>query len=944
MRKRLVILLLLSWFHCMCIAQQTIVNQFDKENKTAATDINDSSYYQIQIKPSAPKNFKNNIRLKALRQVTDNDFIISGLFLKNIPAQNKFIKHTQPAGALWKLSENISQISSSKEERDKQYRYYLQATNASVIEAIKNLLQKEEKLQHAAGQNIFSLLTTYNRIEKLFLNNNNIIFIDVIKKNPAAELGTPGFDLSANKINLVQNKYPAVTGGGMHVSIKEEYYDTTDIDIKGRYEISPLASKNITNHANFIATIIAGAGNSVYYAKGVAPQAFISSSSFEQILPEAEVYYKQNNITVQNHSYGADIDNEYGLNAVAFDKSANADTNLLHILSSGNSGTTSSTNGIYTAINEYANLTGNFKMAKNIITVGAVDSLGKIVPLSSSGPAYDGRIKPELTAFQQNGTSEAAALVSGTTLLLQQYYKSLHGTALPSALAKAILINSADDINIPGPDYKTGFGNLNAFAAMNLIKANTIAIGTVSQDEKKIFSIDVPANAVNLKLTLAWNDTAATAASPKALVNDLDMELTMPANTQSWKPWVLNSFPNIDSLRLPAIRKKDSLNNVEQITIENPAAGNYQIEINGYDIATAGQPFYIAYSWDTANEFTWQRPAKTDFAEAKTKSILRWQTTFSGSGDIEYSLADNNWLPVASNIDLTKNYLYWNVPDTISPALIRVKINNQYFYSDTFIITTLLKPTTGFICGDSVFIYWNKIKNISSYQLYRLGEKYLGSFATVTDTTAIIAKSILNEPYIAVAPVLNGTPAIKSYAFDYTKQGAGCFINSFYTDNNNNTAGLHLTLGTLFNIASISFEKQNASGYTTIASPLLNGSLRYDAGFSPLKNGINYFRVKIVLANGQIIYSNNEAVYYATAGQYVLFPVPVKRNNDINIITASPEGETISIIDAAGRIILQQKINTVKEIISTSLLQPGLYFYRITKNGLKVSAGKLIVL
>ncbi len=62
-------------------------------------------------------------------------------------------------------------------------------------------------------------------------------------------------------------------------------------------------------------------------------------------------------------------------------------------------------------------------MSKNTLSVGAVDSQGKVSPLSSRGPAYDGRIKPELVAYGEGGTSEAAALVSGVSLLLQQAYR-----------------------------------------------------------------------------------------------------------------------------------------------------------------------------------------------------------------------------------------------------------------------------------------------------------------------------------------------------------------------------------------------------------------------------------------------------------------------------------------------------------------------------------------
>ncbi len=281
--------------------------------------------------------------------------------------------------------------------------------------------------------------------------------------------------------------YPLINGAGKSVSVKEQFYDTTDIDLKGRLLVSPFASATITNHANFIATLIAGGGNSVYYAKGAAWGANISSSSFENVLPDPNSYYAVNNITVQNHSYGSAIDNNYGLNAVAFDKSAHDNPGLLHVFSAGNSGSSTSTLGMYSGIEGFANLTGNYKMAKNIILVGAVDSFEKVAPLSSRGPAYDGRLKPEVVAFEKNGTSESAAIVSGAVLLLQQYYKQINESILPSALAKAILINTADDINTLGPDYSTGFGNMNAAKAMNVIRDNTIFTGSVTKGNAQQF-------------------------------------------------------------------------------------------------------------------------------------------------------------------------------------------------------------------------------------------------------------------------------------------------------------------------------------------------------------------------------------------------------------------------------------------------------------------------
>ncbi len=152
-----------------------------------------------------------------------------------------------------------------------------------------------------------------------------------------------------------------------------------------------------------------------------------------------------------------------------------------------------------------------------------------------------------------------------------------------------------------------------------------------------------------------------------------------------------------------------------------------------------------------------------------------------------------------------------------------------------------------------------------------------------------------------------------------------------------------MDVGTVNNIAGISFEKLIASRYVTISSPSING-LEYLFSYSPLPTGITYFRAKITLTNGQIIYSSPEAVFYVEPGKYLLLPVPVKRNTDINVYTPMPDGEIISLIDVMGRIVLKKEIQFTHEHISTSALQAGQYFYMITKKGQKISSGKLIVL
>lgn len=903
-----------------------------------------SDFYLVSLNKNIPEQARKEWIAKSLRTFNDSTFIVSKNFFD---LKFDFIKSRFPANNSWKLSDNVEKLKDEKSENDRNYQFTIQLSDSSFLRKLYSETPGSENLiSILPGQNILSLTTTLKQIEKYFLKDNRVLFIDVNLQKPKEELGVPGFDLSVNKIDKVHALFPGINGAGLHVSIKEEKYDTTDIDLKGRMDFSPYASTNVTNHANFMATIIAGAGNSDWNAKGAAWGANISSSSFETILPDPDEYYQTNKISVQNHSYGTLIDNNYGLNAVAFDKSAYENPNLLHIFSSGNSGGTASTSGTYSGITEYANLTGNFKMAKNVLVVGATDSMSNIVPQSSCGPAFDGRIKPDIVAFQINGSSESAALVSGTALLMQQYYKTLNANnLLPAALLKAILINTADDIEAPGPDFTSGFGNMNAPKAMKLLKKKNYFSQTIKQNETQIIPIQIPANIKLLKITLVWNDTTATPMSPRALVNDLDLSLKKTAENKEWLPWILNTFPNVDSLKKPAARGHDHLNNVEQITVENPGEGSYQLLIEGHNLFTSSQKYYMAYDLDSINTFEWIKPSMEDLMTAGQQNTVSWETNMVGNAFIEYSLPPfTNWIPIATEAVLADEQYKWQTPDTLSKSLLRIKANNQYYYSDTFLITQFIKPHTGLICGDSLLIHWNKLEGVNQYEIYTLGEKYLQASFTTKDTSILLNKKNFKENFIAVAPVLpSGETGFKSYAFDFTLQGAGCYINSFLVYGDGAKATLSISPGTTYQVDSIIFEKQTSAGFIPLLSVIANNKQEYNFDFQPLPEGISTFRAVIKLKTGEFIYSTPQSVFYVAPGKYLQLPNPVKRGENISIYTPLPDGEIFSLFEVTGKRVYVKEIQSAREDINTSKLSTGFYFYRITKGGKNLASGKIVI-
>ena len=217
--------------------------------------------------------------------------------------------------------------------------------------------------------------------------------------------------------------------------------------------------------------------------------------------------------------------------------------------------------------------------------------------------------------------------------------------------------------------------------------------------------LKLPVGLRSLKLTLAWTDQPAQANAAKALVNDLDMELLHVSSGQTWQPWILSRFPHKDSLLLPAVRGRDTVNNVEQITLDAPPAGNYIISIKGNRIVNTVQSYFLAYGADTANRFEWMYPMPADPVIAGATVMARWHSTFSAgtTGQLQYSLPNGVWQTVSNNVDLGTGYVRFNTPDTFSTALLRMVIGGNEYKTDSFVLSKLIGTQVGFNCPDSFF-------------------------------------------------------------------------------------------------------------------------------------------------------------------------------------------------------------------------------------------------
>ncbi len=775
-------------------------------------------------------------------------------------------------------------------------------------------------------------------------------FIHLPVSTPKAESRVKNRNLTSNQINWVHSHFPAVNGENITVSVKEPRYDTTDLDIINRHVYSPLAASESTAHATDMATIIAGGGNTSVNGRGVANAALLTSSDFSTTLPDQLADYELLGVALQNHSYGTGIENFYGATAQAFDLSSWLKPELLHIFSAGNIGQATDSLGPFSMASGFANLTGNFKMAKNILTLASIDEVGNIDSLSSKGPAYDGRIKPELVAYSVSGSSNAAALTTGVCALLSQFYKESYvNEAPPAALLKAILINSAEDIAMPGPDFFSGFGNLNAFRAFEHLLNGQFIEGSIDDGGQLDFQIAVPADVAELKVSCVWSDPAAEPNAAFALINDLDLVLQQVATQTQWLPWVLNPFPHRDSLTLPAKRAVDRLNNVEQISIEEPEAGSYRIQIRAAEVAQGPQAFYIAYQWRLKDEFSWIAPLKGDNLpyNDESDSYFRWESTFDNAlGKLELSTdLGASWELVEDSVDLSAGQLQWEAPRIWSPAIARMTIGGQVFETDTFSISHPIKPEIGFNCGDSILLSWPFIPTIESVSIHTIGNRYLRPVQSTTDTLIILAKSELAGAQYALIPkLLAGVEGIQSTTFSYENQSEACYIINFIANPfTAQSVELSLQLGTTYRVEEVIYEKENNGIFSTIAtSTNLQKNNRY-VDLQP-QEGANVYRARVILDDQTELVSLPDTALFLDELALLLFPNPVTTGQSIQILVNNLLESPIvfHLFRANGQLVLREELDVFFNELTIPALVPGLYLYEL-EAGEKHQAGKLLV-
>ena len=567
-------------------------------------------------------------------------------------------------------------------------------------------------------------------------------------------------------------------GAGVVVGIGEGGTVDNLVDVKGR--LTEMVVDVPSSHKIGVMQNAGGAGNLDPTNRNNAWGAtFLSIEG----TPDYAGLYTANNLRYTNHSYGIGTvpSGGYDSTARAHDLRIATLPNHLVIYSAGNSGTDTG----YAPYNfaTWATITGAMKMNKNMFAIGALSPDDVLTGFSSRGPMLDGRIIPQLVIEGAEGTSDAAPKVTGEVAQLAQVYKAKNGGAEPpSSLLRAIMLNTADDLGNAGPDFKHGYGRPNLRRAYNVIDSAQFLSSSVANGGVNNHTITVPANTKQVRVLIVWPDVAAAVNANPAIVNNLDLLVKDPSNTP-YNPWVLDSSTPSSAVKLdtPTVRGVDSLNTIEQVTVDNPTAGAWTIQVSGANVPFGPQTYYVTYEF-LGDELQMMFPLKDHRFVSGQSYQLKWDS-YGGSGTfaLDYQLDGGAWTNIVSGYDATSRTYSWTAPTVTGIHTLKVRVTRGALTSESdvnFIGPVPANFDLHWACADVVRLVWDATPGATSYKIYRLGAQTLEevtSNITFDGTSAILTGQSTGVEYYAVSALTGTNEGLRTLAVSKATGDVNCF-------------------------------------------------------------------------------------------------------------------------------------------------------------------------
>jgi len=220
-------------------------------------------------------------------------------------------------------------------------------------------------------------------------------------------------------------------------------------------------------------------------------------------------------------------------------------------------------------------------------------------------------------------------------------------------------------------------------------------------------------------------------------------------------PYILDPTPNAATLNLPATNGVDTLNNMEQVVIDNPTAGTYTVNVSGTTIPQGPQKYYVIYEFITADIIVTYPVGGEGFAPGTTETI-RWDAPVStGFFTLEYTLDNGaNWTNISSTISGSVRYFNWTVPNVLS-GQVKVRVTRNSISGDSQMPFSIIGTPTNIqvisSCPNSFELTWNTVSGATAYEVSVLGSKYMDSVITVnTNSASITGYPASNSYWVSV--------------------------------------------------------------------------------------------------------------------------------------------------------------------------------------------------
>ncbi len=426
---------------------------------------------------------------------------------------------------------------------------------------------------------------------------NEILFIDRWSK-PENDM-----DIVRNVggANFIENTL-GFTGQGVRGEVLDAGVLTTHTDFNSGLPLIAHGANNVDSHGTATYGINFGRGTTTASGKGMLPEAqgifadydFLANRYTHTAELKAAPYFA----VYQSNSWGSTLTTAYTTISAEMDDIL-FKNDILILNSQSNTGNQSSRPQAW---------------AKNVVSIGGVRHFNtasfdddRWQNGGSTGPATDGRIKPDLAYFYDSvltttsssptaytstfgGTSAATPITAGHFgIFFQMWHNGIFGnptraTVFESAphmtTSKAIMINNAVPWSLDAPSDVTrirqGWGRADL---QNLYqnRKNMLIIDethVLTNLQTRSYNINITNSAKPLKATMTFADPMGNPASAQSRINNLSLKVTAPNGTIYWgnNGMLTNKWTSSGGT-------ENTVDTVENVFIETPATGTWVVDV-----------------------------------------------------------------------------------------------------------------------------------------------------------------------------------------------------------------------------------------------------------------------------------------------------------------------------------------------------------------------------